>query len=475
MPLILALSLAHGADVLWLERPDDASRAAVLAAAGGTELDAIALRAAASDVTDADRDAWKALAAAIEAVRPYEQQLDGELLIMRDLQRPIDAVGLIRDESDRAALFAALAYQGFAVDRFFGDELASAADAADVRVDYSGSAIPSPWRDAAALEPDRKISAYDIAEAPQRVRYSSAQELVLEQLPASLIPGGLPAGAELVVDGRPTEPDATGSVKLPPGRHLVHIAHGEHVLQRWDLDLAPGAQQAVGLPLDDATWSAFVDGLTDGGTAPEALKAPLQASGEVWFARPGTRGPEVFAVGPSLAVRSVEVELPRSSDGGDAGGMGLQLGAVGGWTGGQDFYYQDPRATPDPTFATVNAGTVGASAGVELPVAMFRLAAGADLLVPLGEGKAALTGDSAMRLRPVPHVAFGLRQAQAAVGYVFPYHPAVGLRGSQHLVGPLEARWLGWFGLPGSASREGAADYTYRSLGMAAVGLGVRI
>ncbi len=475
MPLILALSFAHAADVVWLSPPDAPTRAAVLAAAGGAEIDAIALRASASDASDADRAAFKALAAALETVRPYEQQLDGELLIMRDLQRPIASLTLLRDEGDRSALFAALAYQGFAVDRFFGDDLSSSDEAAMYRVEYAGTFVPTPWRDAVALEPARKVSAYDIAEAPQRVRYGAVQQLVGEQLPASLIPGDLPEGSELMVDGRAGNADATGSIKVAPGRHLAHLQHGERVLQRWDLTLAPGDQADLEVAVSDAAWKAFVSGLADGGTAPSAFLPIFEARGDVWFARPGPKAPTVFLVDASGSIRSETVEMTPTGTTGDpqASRPGIQLGLVGGWTGSHDFYYQNP--TVEPTFGTVNAATVGASAGVEVPVGPVQVAAGIDVLVPLGADHAAQTGDDAMRLRPVPHAAIGFRPASVAIGYAFPYHPAVGLRGSVPLVGPLELRWLSWYGLPTTASREGSTDYSYRPLGMAAGGVGVRL
>lgn len=475
MPLILALSFAHAADVVWLSPPDDTTRAAVLAAAGGTELDAIELRASASDASDADQAAFKALAAALETVRPYEQQLDGELLIMRDLQRPIESVTLLRDEGDRSALFAALAYQGFAVDRFFGDDLSSSDDAAMYRVEYAGTFAPTPWRDAVALEPERNVSAYDIAEAPQRVRYGAVQQLVGEQLPASLIPGTLPKGSALMVDGRAASADATGSIKVAPGRHLAHVQHGDRVLQRWDLALQPGAQADLEVAVSDGVWKAFVDQLADGGTAPDALLPLFEARGDVWFARPGAKSPTVFLVDASGSIRSETVEMTPTggTDDRTSSRPGIQLGLVGGWTGSHDFYYQNP--TVEPTAGTVNAATVGGSAGVEVPLGPVQVAAGIDVLVPLGADHAAQTGGDSMRLRPVPHVAVGLRPASVAVGYAFPYHPAVGLRGSVPLVGPLELRWLGWYGLPTTASREGSADYSYRPLGMAAGGVGVRL
>ena len=152
---------------------------------------------------------------------------------------------------------------------------------------------------------------------------------------------------------------------------------------------------------------------------------------------------------------------------------GLQLGVLGGWTGSEDFYYQDPRVPA--TAATVNAATVGVTLGVVWPVGPIQLGAGVDTLLPLGAHHAAATGDGSMRLRPTPYASAGLRQASAAVGYAFPFHPAVGVRGSQGLIGPLELQWLGWFGWPTTSARDSAPDYRTRPLGVATAGIGLRL
>lgn len=469
--MLYFLTAALAADVLWLGAPPDDQRAAVLAAAGGEGITPWEVRAAATDLTATDVDALRALSAALEAVRPYETQLDGELLILRDLQRPVEAVHLLRDETDRNDLFAALAYQGFAVDRYFGDTLSTSDEAAPYRTDLGGTVVATPWLDAAALEPERRVSPYDIAEAPQRVHYGETQQLVLEQLPATLVPSGLPAGSALVVDGRRVTPDATGSVKVPTGRHLVHVVHGEHVLARWDLRPEPGAEVPLEVELTDATWSAFVDSFATTPVVPDALGDALDATGGIWVARPGAKGPEVWSVTRSGA-EPVDVELPKAASARAGGGIGLQLGALGGWTGSQDFYYQDPRVPA--TSETVNATTAGATVSVLARIGPLDVGAGIDLLVPLGEHHVANTGATSMRLRPTPHVSAGLPQAAIAVGYLFPYHPAAGLRGAVPLVGPLELRWLGWLGLPSTRERADG-DYTLRPVGSAAAGVGVRI
>jgi hypothetical protein len=469
---VLTLLAAHAADVVWLEPADDDQRAAVLAASGGSERDRAELRAAATAFGPDDEAALRDLSKALADVRAYETQLDGELVIMRDLQAPVDRIGLLRDESDRSALFAALAYQGFAVDRYFGDRLASAEQAAPYRAELNGLAIERPWLDAVALEPEREVTAYDIAEAPQRIAYAGARAVVGEVLPASIRPPSV--RGTLVVDGREVTAGASGDVKVPPGRHLAHVVRDGRIIERFDLRLAPGEQATLEPSVDDADVERF---LADPSTGlPEGLAASVDAmGGEVWLARPGDRSPVVWSVTPD-GVTEVPIEMPRRGGGAPTDGAGrpaLQVAVLGGWTGSQDFYYQDPRNPAEAS--TVNAPTVAASLGTSVRVGPLSLGAGVDAFVPLGAYAVARTADRSMRVRPVPHLTAGLGPASVAVGYALPYHPAVGLRGGLPLPGPLELRWAGWFGLPGSKDRVDAEPYTTRPLGLVGAGLGARL
>ncbi len=473
MLLVATLAAALAADVVWLEPPDEVQRATVLAAAGGQELDLMAFRGAATRFGPADERALRDLSSALADVRSYETQLDGELLIMRDLEGPIADVGVVRDEADRSALFAALAYQGFAVDRFFGEQLSSATEAAAYRLDLNGLTVERPWADAVALEPDRQVSAYDIAEAPQRIAYAGARAVVNEVLPGSVRPPDDTEG-QLFIDGREVAASASGDVKLPPGRHLAHMQRDGVILARWDLRLAPGQQEVLDVALDDAAWSAFLAGLGEASSVPEPLQASVAAlGGEVWLARSGTRAAEVWSI-TSDGVAPVAIEAPRgkATPGGAGSRPTLEVAVLGGWAGSPDFYYQDPRLPAES--ATVNAPSVAASVGTSGHIGPVRLGAGLDAWLPLGANHAARTGDSTVRLRPVPYVLAGIGPASVAVGYALPYHPAVGLRGALPLPGPLELRWIGWFGLPGTRERDGAQPYELHVLGLAGAGLGAR-
>ena len=66
---------------------------------------------------------------------------------MRDLQGPIDAISLVRGDEDRDALFAALAYQGFAVNRYFDTALADDPTAEPYRASWDGWVVERPWLD----------------------------------------------------------------------------------------------------------------------------------------------------------------------------------------------------------------------------------------------------------------------------------------------------------------------------------------
>jgi len=472
MLALAVMTAAQAADVVWLGAAPDDQRASVLAASGGDEIALIDLRAGPTAVGPDDDEAFDALGAAIESVRSYETQLDGELVIMRDLQPPIDAVGILRNDTDRSALFGALAYQGFAVERYFGDALGDAEDAEPYRATLNGLVVERPWLDAVAIEPDRDVTAYEIAEAPQRIAYAGTKAVVNEVLPASLRP---PADdGVLFIDGRQASPGPTGDVKLPPGRHLAHLERAGRVLARWDVRLEPGQQIELEPALTDAVWNDFIDDLAPGAAIPDPVLPVLEAvGGEVWLARPGERRPTVWSVRPE-GIREVEIAAQRPATAARSGGPSFHVAVVGGWTGSHDFYYQDPANVP-PDGATVNAPTVGLTVGTDLHLGPLRLGVGADGMLPLGEPHVAVTGATTTRLRPVPPAVVGVGPATLAVGYVFPYHPALGGRGAIGLPGPLELRWLGWFGLPTTRTTSDGSTYELRPLGMAAAGIGARL
>ena len=121
----------------------------------------------------------------------------------------------------------------------------------------------------------------------------------------------------------------------------------------------------------------------------------------------------------------------------------------------------------------MNAPAAGGWVSGDLAIGPARIGVGLDLLVTPGPYHWALTGNRVARARPVPHVAVGLRQVQLTAGFLFPYHPAVGI----HLrlpVGLVELRGAGWAGAAGDRERADGTTYTALPVYTLSAGAGVR-
>lgn len=449
--LWLALAPAWSTEVVWLSPPSDfdRDRVAQQADAKGEPLAPIDLRAAATRWSSADQDAYDTLDATLTDVRNYETTLDGELVIMRDLMVPIDSISVIRNEADRNKLFGALAYQGFAVNRFFSTRLAEDEQAADYRVELDGVVIEKPWVDAVALDPKREITPYDIAEAPQRVAYAKVAEVVTGALPASITPVNLPPGAVLKVDGRGMRVGPAGNFKLTPGRHLAHVELEGRVLARWTFRVAPGEAREIGPELTQEQWTAFIDNIGWDSKVPEPLLPSIEAmGGEVWVARPTDKDPEVFAI-TSEGVSEVKLEKIQTEAPGSQSPFTVVVGAQGGWFYGGDFLLQNPIEENQDDRAVVNAPAMAVLAAADLNISGFHVSAGVQAWATLGEDHFALTGTRQMRIRPYPHLGLGIRYVQATAGFLFPYHTAFGGRAMIPIVDPLEIHLSGLYGLAG--------------------------
>ncbi len=484
MWMILALLgvNALAADVIWLEpgSPDDRALVATEAGPGAGTLKLTDLRAGATRVTEQDDEAYARLDAALAEVRQYETKLDGELVIMQDLADPIANIGIVRNKADRDKLFKALAYQGFAVNRFFEADLASDDRGAPYRFAFEGVTVEGPWMDAIAMDPERDITPYDIAEAPQRVAYGKTQEKLSDLLPGLIAPGELPDGAVLVVDGRPTELPATGTLKVRPGRHLVHVELDGQVIARHDVVAA--ATKRIDLPatLSDEAWTAFVNSLVADGapTLPPELVPSIEAlGGEVWAARPADKGRVTLFILNADAISIEELVPAKGSSGGGGedgeGGLSLSAGAGAGWFMSDDFYQQDPNNV-SRLGTSVNVAAASFSLGADYDVSLLRVGAGVDFTVPTEAQGVAFTGDGKVRLRAHPHIAVGVPWAQVSAGYMFPYHPALGGRLSIP-VGPVEILARTQIGIAGEATRDNDTTYEYGRLYSAWLGVGYRL
>ena len=476
MSLIWWAGVAMAADVVWLGAPPPAELEARLLATAGAEASLISpSELISASVADPAQVAarWSALDKAVEDARPFETRLDGELVIMRDLQGPLDRLLLVRNQKDRDAWFSALAYQGFAVDRFYGDALATDPEAAEWRVELESGAVEAPWFDAVAIAPKKDVTPYEIAEAPQRVAYGRVREQAGRVLPASLDVSGLPEGT-LMVDGMAVDDGGTGTVRVPAGRHLVHLEKDGALLARWDLRLPAAGNETLSVAVSQKDVLGWLGRLEAGGPVPDGLTTLIESvGGELWVARAGKKDAEVLRVAGG-AVTSVELTPMSTGADDDADGFSVATGVAVGWFQSGDFYLQDPANAPHET-ATVNALAPQFSLEAAYDVGMLRIVAGGDVYVPLGEFAIAKTGASQLRARPSPFVGAGVSVAQVTAGWVFPYHPAIGVRSALPLSGALELRVAGTVGLPLERARDDGSVYRSEPLGILTVGIGGRL
>lgn len=473
--LIVALGLgaapATAAEVVWLTEPNpaEAARVSAIAGAKGTPITGIAFRAAATDASPDDTLAWRRLETTLAAVRAFESRLDGEGLIMRDLAGPIAAITLLQSDNDRARLRQALAYQGFAVHRFAQESLATDAQFADYRVDVNGQTLVSAWVDAAGLDPSYTVTAYDIAEAPERIAYGATAKVVADALPATISANNLPGGT-LYLNGTPHTVDSSGLIRVPPGRHLLHLQSAGHILARWELRLNASESATLAMPIDDNTWKDALARLDEGPT-PRALVPSVQAlGGEVWIARDNRGSTKVLRVTPDGVTA---VALPRPSERSDTDGtLMISTSVGGGWMWSGDFLASHPDAPA--TFGTVNAFMPEVAVELTARAGLLVVDAGASLWVPLGTHQTARYGDNELRPRPMPFVAAGLPWVRALGGYLFPHHPLVGLRAELPLKGnQLALRAEGRLApAPSGTFRDGSdwQGFAVRSVGVSIVG-----
>ncbi|TVQ92704.1 MAG: hypothetical protein EA397_05985 [Deltaproteobacteria bacterium] len=421
-------SLAWASEVVWVDppKPGEVSEVASMARASGEPRSVLDLRSARAGFSERDRAAWRRLDRTLEELRAFETQLDGELIIARDLAAPIAAISLVRSSGERAQLRRALAYQGFAVHRLSGGDL-SDPDAAPYAVELGDGAFLKPWADAAALDPDYTISAYDIAEAPERVAYAAHAQALKRVLPATLRVEDLPDGASLSLNGEPAKFSDSGLIRVLPGRHFLHLTVEGRIVERWVVEPEAGASLTVRAEHSEQVWTKTLRGLSEGPT-PELLREAVQAmGGEVWVAHREGGQLKVFKLGPDgVSEATLDPKGAEVDRGARAEGLFLR-GAVGvGWMWSGDFLASHPGAPA--TYGTVNAVMPELSAEISYRQGWLAFDAGASLWTPLGRHHTARTGTMELRPRPMPFVAVGLPWVQAFGGYLFPHHPMAGLR-----------------------------------------------
>lgn len=166
---------------------------------------------------------------------------DTEREIAAALGVAISAVTVLRNDADRAALADALILQGAAATRIVPEErFATAEDVAPFRGFFGSSAVVRPFVDALALQPDGTWTSTDLPDANSFARLGATRDQARAQSDARVELAALPAGLEVVLDGRPWAVGATYA-DVEPGRHYLHVLAGGRIVGRQVFDAAAGA------------------------------------------------------------------------------------------------------------------------------------------------------------------------------------------------------------------------------------------
>ena len=449
---------AYATDVVWIGTPTqaDVDRVNKAAGASGPPLTPEQFVDSATAAGPADDDAYLALEKTLERVRTLEDRLDGELIIMHDLEAAVSAIPIVRNDRDRDRLYAALTYQGFAVNRYFADDLATEEAAAPYRHVFGKAVLVAAWVDAAAMAPEREVSAYEIAQAPHRAAFRALQSELSGLARASLDVHETPEGAVVYVDGQKALVGSDHTVRVLAGRHWIHAVRRDTVAARWLVDVEPGADEVLHWPEVDGAWNTLVAGLGTLTATPPGLGDALDRhGGEVWVARVQPKL-EVWRVNET---RIEPVVLHEAKTAGTSTDDVLTVSAGGGWFYSPDFYLDDP-VDAERTVATVNAAAIGLGALWRHSFGAARVGAGADLLATLGDAHVArYGGDQTTSMRPHPFVLVGYKDLGLTGGFLFPHHVAVGARAAWRFSGPVSLTAHGVYGIGLSQTRDDGSSY----------------
>jgi hypothetical protein len=397
--------------------------------------------------TAIDEHAMRNLGEELLDVRPLMHKFDGELEIMARLEAAGQNVHVLRDEEERRLMYVALAFEGFAVERYFQAELATDPSAEPYRTVVGDRIEVKAWVDAIALDPFREPTRLDISELPELEAFKQTRDRLLYAKRATLRFDDLPADAQVVVDGHPQDPAVVADgVPLLPGRHLAAVIVAGRIVDREDFRLQAGDTRTVAVPPPPAEMDLLEAALV--GTPPTAsLPARLAATlsrlpSPVRIAVPSDEGTVLYRLSGSDLVR---IDPERTDHRGDV--------AIDTWVGAayvhDRSYLQLNDGAPDAG-TTENAGAplLGVAAMWSLAqlttddadASRLEVGAGIDLPVPAGEWHHVPLGDSQLRVRPYPFVAFGTPMVQATVGLFAPWHLGAGARVALPLAG--ESRLL---------------------------------
>ncbi|MCP4806644.1 MAG: hypothetical protein GY913_29210 [Proteobacteria bacterium] len=449
MSMILLAGLAQAADggtVIWLGLEPDPT---LIPQATSLDVEALSPK---QDFGPDDEAAIAELRTELEAVRPLVDEFDGELAIMSRLDAAISDVHVLRSDADRELLYDALIFQGFAVHRYFQDQLPTDPGAAPYRTELNGLVTVGAWVDAVALDPDRNPSEAVLPDDAQKVAFDEARAQI-RLAPRATVVGEMPPGASLSVDGH--APAGGTRVKVAPGHHRVTVLLGDAVVARAEGEVAASGELIVTVGAMSEDVTALQPGLSAGPDAtaiPPGVGALLATvDGPVHLVVPGDRkGPFVYVVSGNAATRLVEEEASAPTE-----RFAVRVAGGAGWMYDGGWYIENFSDGAPSEKGTVNAVTPIVHAGLEVPVGPAALGAGLDVAIPQGEYATLPTGSSELRVRAHPHVAVGIPYLQATAGYMFPWHAAFGLRAHVPLGDTLEASASGVYGAGLSFEQEG--------------------
>lgn len=398
--------------------------------------------------TAIDAHATRQLGEQLLAVRPLMHKFDGEIEIMSRLDAAADEVRVIRDLQERRLMYQALAFEGFAVRRYFQEGLGTEPAAEPYRVLVGDQVEVRAWVDAIALDPYHEPIQTDVSEEPELSEFQATRDRMLFSAPALVFVDAVPPGASVVLDGQLQISDPAAGYRVYPGRHRLIVMAASTIVQRDDFTIGPGELRHVTVPPSKKELDDLLGALRE---APDrvTLTDPL------FRAMSALEDPvRVTAPGPDGLARAYDLEgdeLIRIDPVGDdkqqvEAKLRLRLGAG---------VIHDPSyeagAAPDSFATRTGVGPVigaDASWSIAWPVAdvdamgiagtppsrpPLVLGLGLDVFAPGGEHHV-LVDDNPVRLRYAPYVSFGIPQVQVALGAVFPWYASAGVRGSLPLV-----------------------------------------
>lgn len=390
--------------------------------------------------TAVDAHATRTLGEALIDVRPLMMKFDGEIEIMGRLEAAVSEVRVIRDLQERRLMYQALAFEGFAAQRYFQDGLGTEPTAEPYRVVVGDTVEVKAWVDAVALDPYHEPTRADVSEEPELTAFKATRDRLLFSAPALLFIDSVPPGAEVVLDGQVQTTNPAAGFRVYPGRHHLTVSVSDVIVERDDFPIAAGELRHLTVPpskkeLDDLTTALGAG--PDRVTLTDAMhRALIELPAPVRVAAPGPEGALYFRLDDDELFRidadgSTDAERSINAD------VRIWIGAAvlhdPGFAGNSD--------APDG-FTTLNAGAadVGAAAVWHLPLPVptagkghpidWIAGLGADVIAPGGTWHALPVGDRDVRLRVDPYLSFGVPFAQITAGIVSPFYAAIGARAS---------------------------------------------